>query len=365
MYPYRGGISHFLETMYGGLAARGHAVSAWTFTRQYPAFLFPGKTQLDYGVRGRRPVARRVVDSVNPLSWLKAARLIAQWDADAVIFKYWLPFLAPALGTVARRLARCGVRVLVVVDNALPHERHLGDVALGRYFLAAADGCIVMSESVRADLKVLGLETPVCFVPHPVYDLFGDAQDSRVARASLGLPQGVPVLLFFGFVRRYKGLHVLLEAMPRIIEALPDVRLLVAGECYGDEQPYRDQIRRHGLEDHVRFDGAYVPDADVPAYFSASDVVVQPYVTATQSGVAQVAYNFDTPLITTDVGGLAEIVRHEVDGLVVPPEAPVLLADAVIRYFRENMRNRLREGVRSRKQEFGWQALFDAVESLL
>ena len=365
MYPYRGGIAHFLETMYSGLEARGHAVSALTFTRQYPGFLFPGKTQLNQSVEGTQPTACRVVDSLNPLSWFKAARLITRLDSDAVIFKYWMPFLAPAFGTIARRLARRGMKIVVIVDNAIPHERHPGDITLGRYFLKAANGCIVMSESVCADLESMGVDVPKRFVAHPVYDLFGRTLDPQVARTSLDLPPGVPVLLFFGFIRHYKGLHVLLEAMPRIVQHLPDARLVVGGECYDNEKPYRDLISRHRLDNHVRFDSKYIPNADVPVYFSAADVVVQPYVAATQSGVAQVAFNFDKPLITTDVGGLAEVVHHEYDGLVVPPEDPEALADAVIRFFNEGMRDHFEEGIRKRKQAFGWNALFEAVESLL
>ena len=365
MHPYRGGIAHFLETMFRGFGDRGHTVGAWTFTRQYPGLLFPGKTQLDPEAQGPHPAARRVIDSVNPLSWRRAARQISRWEADAVLFKYWMPFLAPAFGTIARYLVRRGVKVVVVVDNAIPHERHVGDAMLGRYFLKAADGCIVMSESVGRDLATLGVSVPAHLVAHPVYDIFGEVQDARAARVRLDLPEGAPVLLFFGFIRRYRGLHVLLDAMPRIVKAVPDACLVIAGECYDDETPYRDQIRRHGLERQVRFDARYIPNAAVPDYFSAADVVVQPYVSATQSGVAQVAFNFDRPLIITDVGGLAEVVRDGRDGLVVPPEDPDALADAVIRFIEEDLGRRFREGVREAKHRFGWNALFEAIESLL
>ncbi len=365
MYPYRGGIAHFLETMYRGLEARGHTVSALTFTRQYPDFLFPGKTQLDQNPIGARPAVRRVIDSIDPRSWFKAARIIAQSGADAAVFKYWMPFLAPAIGTMARSLARRGVKVVMVVHNAIPHERHFGDAALCRYALGAADGCIVLSESVGADLRRLGVDAPQRLVAHPVYNIFGEIISDRAARSTLNLPYDAPVLLFFGFVRRYKGLHVLLEAMPRIVQQLPNVRLVVAGECYDEEQPYRDLIRQHGLEKHIRLDLSYIPNATVPQYFSAADVIVQPYVSATQSGIAQIAFNFDTPIITTDVGGLAEVVRHEQDGLIVPPQSPEALAAAVIRYFSEGLRDRLSEGVRQRKQAFGWDVLYEALESLL
>ena len=365
MYPYRGGIAHFLETMRSGLVERGHTVCALTFTRQYPGFLFPGKTQLDGSLVGTQPAARRTIDSINPLSWFKAARLIAQSDSEAVIFQYWMPFLAPAFGTIARRLDRHGIKTVVIVHNAIPHERHTGDITLGRYFLKAASGCVVMSDSVSSDLESMGVNVPKRLAAHPVYDLFGKTLDRQLARASLGLPPGVPVLLFFGFIRPYKGLRVLLEAMPRILLHLPDARLVVAGQCYDNEKSYRDLIGSLRLGDHIRFDSAYIPNGDVPTYFSAADVVVQPYVAATQSGVAQIAFNFDKPLITTDVGGLAEVVHHEFNGLLVPPEDAERLADAVIRFFKEDMRKRLEEGVRKKKRAFGWNALYEAVESLL
>ena len=366
MYPYRGGIAHFMETMRSGLQARGHEVLALSFTRQYPGFLFPGTSQLD---RNLAPPdlapAKRAVDSVNPVTWLSTSAQIARADVDAVVFKYWMPFMAPAFGTIARRLARKGVKTIVVVDNALPHERHLGDAALSRYFLGAASGFVVMSESVRSDLEMLGIEGPARLVQHPVYDLFGESINPAGAREQLGLPEGVPVLLFFGFIRRYKGLHVLLEAMPHVLEVLPEAQLVVAGECYDDEGFYRDIIQRHRLERSVKFDAAYIANADVPKYFSAADVVVQPYVSATQSGVAQVAFNFSKPLIVTNVGGLTEVVHHEDNGLVVPPEAPGPLAEAVIRYFQEGMKDRLTENMRQRKEAFGWNALYEAIESLI
>ncbi len=365
MHPYRGGIAHFLETMYRGLQARGHAVEAVTFTRQYPERFFPGKTQYETGDVAHPVPARRLIDTINPATWFSAARQVAARQPDAVLFKYWMPFFAPAFGTIARRVRKRGARVIVVVDNAIPHERRPGDLALGRYFFKAVDGCIVMSEAVGRDLRRLGVEAPVRQVVHPVYDLFGEAPPQAEARAALGLPPAAPVLLFFGFIRRYKGLHVLLEAMPLILDALPEARLLVAGEFYEDEAPYRRLIAQNGLHERVLLHGEYLPNEAVPRYFAAADVVVQPYVSATQSGVAQVAFHFDKPAIVTDVGGLAEVVPHERAGLVVPPEDPAALAAAVVRFFREEMGARLAEGVRREKKKYSWNRLYEAVESFL
>ena len=365
MHPYRGGIAHFTETMYRGLQARGHAVEAVTFTRQYPELLFPGKTQLETGAVDAPVPAARLIDTINPVTWRKAARHIARMQPDAVLFHFWMPFFGPVFGRMARYVRKRGAKVLVVVHNAIPHERRPGDLLLGRYFLNAADGCIVMSGAVAEDLEELGVDVPVRQVVHPVYDLFGPAAPREEARRNLGLSGTAPVLLFFGFVRKYKGLHVLLEAMPRVLEARPDAHLVVAGEFYDDEAPYRALIERHGLTEHVHLHADYIPNKDVPTFFAAADVVVQPYLSATQSGVAQIAFHFDTPLIITDVGGLAEVVPHERAGLVVPPEDPGALAGAIVRFFEETLEETLTKGVREQKKAYSWDRLYDAVEDLL
>lgn len=366
MYPYRGGIAHFFETMYWSLQARGHEMHAVTFTRQYPKLLFPGKTQFETGAEPECVVpAERLIDSVNPVTWYRTARRIARDGSDVAIFKYWMPFFAPAFGTIARLLARRGIKSVVVVDNALPHERRPGDFALGRYFFRAMAGCVVMSDAVSRDMDRLGVTAQREFAAHPVYDVFGKPADRGVAREALGLPADAPVLLFFGFVRRYKGLHVLLDSMVQVVERLPEARLVIAGEFYDDERPYRERIATTGLADSVIVHPRYVPMEEVAKYFAAADVVVQPYVSATQSGVAQVAYQFDKPLITTNVGGLGEVVPHERAGLIVPPDDPSALAKAIQRFFTEDLAARLGEGVRQHKLQFGWDRLLDAVEVLM
>lgn len=363
MHPYRGGIAHFLEKMEEGLSERGHETIPVTFTRQYPSLLFPGKTQYVSGAdeAGEGPV--RLLDTLNPVSWYRTARHLAKHSPDAVLFKYWMSFFAPAFGSIARYLRRKGVRVVAVVDNALPHERRPGDATLGRFFLRACDGLIVMSDEVEADLRRLGVERPIRRVHHPVYNTFGDPLERAAARAQLGLPKAAPVLLFFGFVRRYKGLHVLLEAMPQIVQALPEVRLVVAGEFYDEKDFYREIIEKHQLSSYLHLHDGYVSDEDVAAYFSAADVVVQPYVSATQSGVAKVAYQFERPLIVTDVGGLAERMPHGEAGLVVPPEDPDALARAVRRFFEEGLQEELTEGVRREREKYSWEPLYESVEA--
>ena len=361
-YPFRGGIAHFNEAMYRGLAARGHDVRAYTFSRQYPERLFPGKTQHVDGPNRTGIEAAPVLDTVGPRSWWRAAEQIADGGAEVAVFPYWMPFLAPSLGTMARRLRRRGVRSVAVVHNALPHERRPGDRALTRYALSPCSGLLVLSDQVRQDVKGLGVSAPIEQVRHPVYEQFGPLQDRAAARTALGLAPGAPVVLFFGFVRRYKGLHVLLDAMPRVLQAIPDLTLLVAGEFYADEAELRAQARPLGAA--VRFYPDYIPDEQVGQYFAAADAVVQPYVTATQSGVAQVAFHYERPVVTTDVGGLAEIVPDGVAGLVVPPENPAALAAALVRFYQNDLRDALTAGVRREKATYSWDHVVAATERL-
>ena len=369
MHPYRGGIAHFTEMTVTGLADRGHDVRPVSFSRQYPELLFPGETQ--YETESEPPAAvqnaPRLLDSINPISWFRTGLYLRDETPDAVVFQYWMPFFAPAYGVIARGLRRhYGLPSFAIVHNALPHERHLGDALLSRFFLRACAGHVVMSDAVADDTRRLAAPTAgIEQIDHPVYERFGDPVPHSEARAALDLPADAPVLLFFGFVREYKGLHVLLEAMPAIAEALPDVHLVIAGEPYDDAARYRDIIDRHGLHDRVQWHDTYIPSEDVPHYFCAADLVVQPYVSATQSGVAQIATHFEVPMVVTDVGGLAEDVPHEEAGFVVPPADPPALADAVRRFFRADWAERLAHGMREQKRRQQPERLFEAIERLL
>ena len=369
MHPYRGGIAHFTEMTVTGLADRGHDVHPVSFSRQYPELLFPGKTQYEpdsdapAAIRG----APRLLDSINPLSWFRTGFALRDAAPDAVVFQYWMPFFAPAYGVVARGLRRhYGLPSFAVVHNALPHERHLGDAWLSRFFLSACAGHVVMSDAVADDTRRLaGPDADIEQIEHPVYERFGDPVPPGQARAALDLPEEAPVILFFGFVREYKGLHVLLQALPEVLQAVPDLHLVVAGEPYDDPERYRRLIREHGLEAHVHWHDAYIPSGDVPTYFCAADLVVQPYVSATQSGVAQIATHFERPMVVTDVGGLAESIPHEEAGFVVPPESPSALAASIRRFFRDHWAETLAAGVRERRRAQQPARLFDAIERLL
>lgn len=309
-------------------------------------------------------MAVRLLDSINPISWRRTGRAIRRTHADAVIYSYWLPFFAPAYGTVCRS-AGSEIRHVALVHNALPHERRAGDALLSRHFLRKCDGIMVLSEAVEADVRSLVPDADVRRAAHPAYDLFGAAPSRQDSRQTLGIPEDAPVGLFFGFIRPYKGLELLIRALPEVIGALPGFQLIVAGEFYEPKERYTHLIDELGVTAHVRIIDAYIPSNEVGQYFAAADVAIQPYLSATQSGVAQVAWQYGVPLIVTDVGGLAEVVPHEKAGLVVPPGDASALARAVVRFFDDQMATRLRAGAREQKEQMGWGPFVDELQPLL
>jgi glycosyltransferase involved in cell wall biosynthesis len=362
-YPLRGGIAHYIALLYRELSA-AHTVDVVTFSRQYPGFLFPGKTQKEEGTAEEFRVPSRVlVDSMNPLTWVSAARSIRSGSPDVLIFKYWLPFFGPCFGTIARIVKRGRrTRVLFICDNVLPHEKRPGDRVFTRFAFRAADGFIVQSRAVEQDLLALMPGASYAYVPHPVYHGFGSAVPQTEARLRLGIT-APHVLLFFGYVRKYKGLDVLLEAMA-LLKGRPDIALLVVGEFYQGEDGYRERVRHLDLGSAVTLHSDYVPNDEVKYYFSAADAVVLPYTSATQSGIAQIAYNFDLPVIATDVGGLSEVVRDGETGLLAPPNDPPALAGKILEYFTTIDRARLRRTVSEEKRKYSWENLVAAVERL-
>ena len=373
VHPWRGGIAQYLGLLGESLMPRAE-VRGVTFTRQYPGFLFPGESQRDPKAEPPRfPVSARL-DSIAPWSWRATARALEAFAPGLVLLKWWLPFFGPAFASAVGPLRDRGTKVVLVCDNLVPHERRPFDGPFTGWMLRNSDGYLVMSESVERDLDRLKPGAPHRRVLHPLYAQFDRGRFTRAsARERLGLDGEVAV--FFGYVRHYKGLDVLLDAWPRVRAERP-ATLVVAGEFYEDAAPYRAQVERVNAAagtaagaagppgDAVRLLDRYLPDDEVEALFKAADVVVLPYRSATQSGVTHVAYALGVPVITTDVGGLSETVRPDVTGLVVPPADPAALAQAIVRFFRDRMGPRLREGVAALQAEHSWSVLADRVIEL-
>jgi D-inositol-3-phosphate glycosyltransferase len=369
--PHRGGIVAFSATLIRELRGRGHDVFWSGYRKQYPRLLFPGSDQEgELAAWLPRDSTPRFVPW-SPRSWRRAADDIAAAGCEAAIIKYWIPFVAPGIRGVARRLRRRGVRVVYILHNVIPHERYPLGLLLTRLALAEGQGFIALSEQVRSDLlEVLPGADPARVVtcPHPVYDFTppGSLRKSRAeARAALGLSPDARIVLFFGFIKPYKGVVHLIEAAPRLKERYRDgLSILVVGDVYGDRRPYDERIRGLGVGDVVRLVDGYVPDEAVEDYFLAADVVVLPYVSASQSGIVQIAYNYGRPVITTRVGGLPEVVRDGRTGFLVPPADPEALAAAVIRFFDEDWAERLSAGAAEARGAYGWERLAETVEKL-
>ena len=362
---YRGGIAAFNERLARQYQAEGHEVEVVTFTLQYPSFLFPGTTQYSTDPAPEGLKITRKLNSINPFSWLSTGRYIRRQRPDLVLSAFWLPFMAPAMGTALRRAKRKGMRRVSILHNLIPHEHHPGDKLFSRYFVGSNDAFITLSRSVLEDLNVFdpkGLK-PRTFSPHPLYDHYGATLGRKEALDLIGLRENQRYVLFFGFIREYKGLDLLLDAMADERMEKLGVKLIVAGEFYGDPKPYKELISRHDIGDRVVLHTEFIPDHEVNRYFCAADLVVQPYKNATQSGVSQIAYHFEKPMVVTNVGGLPEIVPDGKAGFVVKPDSQEI-ADAIVRYFEEDWQQRLTEGVREEKKKYAWDKMTAAIASL-
>lgn len=364
-YPYRGGIAAFNERLAHEYLSAGHQVEIYTFTLQYPGFLFPGKTQYSTDPAPADLVVRRRVNSCNPLNWLSVGREIRKKRPDLLITPFWLPFMAPCLGTIERCVRRNRhTRIVSVLHNIVPHEHRIGDKLFARYFVHSADAFVSLSKSVLDDLGTFDTRKPRQLCPHPLYDHYGDLIDKAEARRLLGLDENGRYVLFFGFIREYKGLDLLLDAFGDLRLQDKGVKLIVAGEFYGDPQPYMDRIRQLDISSHVVLCTDFIPDSEVNRYFRACDIVAQPYKSATQSGVTQIAFHFEKPMLVTNVGGLPEIVPDGKVGFVVVPDAQQI-ADALVRYYEEGLEETFVEGTRREKQKYAWSNMTAAIERLL
>ncbi len=364
-HPYRGGLASIMEIMARTFQRRGDEGDIKTFTLQYPSLLFPGESQT---VATPPPADLRIcrcVNTMNPLNWVRVGRRIRRERPDFVLMKYWTPFMAPCFGTIARIARGNGhTKVLCQIDNVEPHEHHLTDKPFNRYYLHSVDGFVYMSEQVHSELRAYS-DAPALFSPHPLFENFGERVERSEACVRLGLDPANRYVLFFGLIRDYKGLDLLLDAWAQLRRAgrTEGRRLIVAGEFYTAREPYLNRIADNGLQDEVLLHDRFIPDDDVKYYFSAADFVVQPYKTATQSGVTQIAYQFCVPMVVTKVGGLAEIVPDGRVGYVCEP-TPEGVAGAIERMYEGDTLQRFRENCVEERRRFSWEEMCSRITEL-
>lgn len=359
-YPFRGGIAQFNALLYKAVERQGHEVKAFTFTCQYPSFLFPGKTQYLTDADEAIPIdSEAVLNTANPFSYQTAVNKIACWKPDVLILRYWMTYFAPSLGHVANRLRKKGVKVICIVDNALPHESRFFDKPLSTLFLRQCSAYVVMSDVVKDDLLRLNPKAYYRHLPHPLYDHFGEKVKQSTARESLSLPTEKKTLLFFGLIRDYKGLDWLIRAMSLLDDSY---QLLIAGECYGSFDKYDELIKASPAHSRIRVYNEYIDDKRVPAFFSAADLLILPYKSATQSGVISIAYHFDLPVLATDVGGLRASLEPNGTGLICHPSVESI-ASGIREFFDQGSKGFV-AAISKEKERLSWERFAGDILSL-
>ena len=353
-YPYRGGIATTNERLAQEFASMGFEVELETFILQYPSFLFPGKTQYNDKKAPQGLFIKRSINSLNPLNWLKEGRRIRREEPDLVIIRFWMPFFAPCLGTIAGMIRKNKHTIIIcLADNIVPHEHRPGDHLLTNYFIQRIDGLIAMSKSVLTDAGSFRKELSLGYCPHPIFDNYGMRLTFETAKLKLKLDLNTRYLLFFGFIRDYKGLDLLIKAFSDERLRKYPVKLLVAGEYYSSPESYLTLIKECKLEELIELRTNFIPDDEVNLYFSAADMVVQPYKSATQSGVTQIGYHFNKPMLVTNVGGLSEIIPNGVIGYVVEPESGAI-ADALVDFYEQERMTDFEANIMEEKKKFSW-----------
>lgn len=360
-YPMRGGIAHYIALLYQKLKEAGHDIKIISFKRQYPKLLFPGKTQEDQSKEIIKLDSEPLIDSINPFTWFKVFFKIRTEKPDIIVYKYWMTFFAPCYGTIVH-LTRwfTNSKSLFLCDNIIPHERRFFDGILIRWGLRKVDYFIIQSKSVREDLLTYKPDATFKEVPHPVYEIFKENYTASEARTKLSIAPAEKVLLFFGYIRAYKGLNFLIDALPIILKKFT-VRLIIAGEFYEGRTQTINQIKKLYLEKFIILKDDYIPNEDVGLYFAATDVVVLPYVSATQSGIIQIAYNYNKPVITTNVGGLPEVIKEGATGYIVPARSASALAEAIFNFFQVKHTINFAEKIQEHKKQYSWDRLAEAI----
>ena len=362
-HPLRGGLATFNQRLAKEFNDTGNDCTIYSFSLQYPAIFFPGKTQYSDEPAPAGIKIESIINSINPLNWIKIGDRLRKEKPDIIVVRYWMPFMGPALGTILRKAGKNKItKIICIADNIIPHEHRPGDSTLTKYFLKSCDAFITMSEKVLKDLHLFEKKKPAIMVQHPLYDNFGEAISKNEARNNLGLAVDEKIILFFGFIRPYKGLDILLKAMAdkRIKEA--GIKLMIAGEYYEDEKRYSEIIKQLGIEDQLILRTDFIPDSAVRNFLCAADMVIQPYRNATQSGVTPLAYHFEKPMVVTNVGGLPSLVPHEKAGLITEPD-PTSIADAILRFYQLG-ENYFIPHLRTEKKKYSWSNLVNAITKL-
>jgi glycosyltransferase involved in cell wall biosynthesis len=363
-HPLRGGgLTTFNHRLAKEFTAQGHDCSIWSFSLQYPSFMFPGKSQYTDEPAPPGISIKSVINSINPFNWIKIGNRLKKEKPDIIVVRYWLPLMGPALGTILRRVKKNKhTKIICLADNIIPHEKRLGDKAFTTYFIKPVDAFITMSEKVLTDLRLFEKNKPAQLIPHPLYDNFGEIVSKDEARKKLAINNAEFIILFFGFIRKYKGLDLLFEAMAdeRIKKA--GIKLLVAGEFYDEEKIYQEQIDKLNIREHLILKTGFIPDSEVKYYLCAADAVIQPYRSATQSGVTPLAYHFEKPMIVTNVGGLPALVPHKKCGIVAEPTVPAL-ANAIAEMVETGTDYYL-PFVKEEKKKLSWTILVQEIEKL-
>jgi len=364
-HPLRGGLASYNERLARQFQNEGHQVTIYTFSLQNPGFLFPGTTQFSSEPAPTDLQIKVCINSVNPINWILIGNELKKLKPDLIIVRYWLPFMGPALGTILRRAkANQHTKVVCIADNVIPHEKRPGDKQFTHYFIKPVDAFITMSEKVLGDLRLFAPSKPAQLVAHPLYDNFGSILSKEEARKKLNIPQDPFIFLFFGFIRKYKGLDLLLEAVQLLKEKNNTAfKVLIAGEFYEDRKQYDDLIEKLNIKDKLILKTDFIPDSEVKYYLCAADAVVQPYRKATQSGVTPLAYHFEVPMIVTNVGGLPSLVPHNKVGLVCEP-TPAAIAQTM-QSFKENGAAQFLPGLREEKKKYSWSRMTEAILSFI
>ena len=360
-HPLRGGLASYNERLAQEFQNRGDEVKIYTFSLQYPNFLFPGKTQYSTDPAPANLNIKVAINSVNPLNWISVGNEISKLKPDLVICKFWLPFMGPCFGTILKQIKKNGhTKVVSIIDNIIPHEKRIGDRQLAQYFVNTVDAFIVMSRSVGNDMRQFTKDKPVQYIPHPIYDNYGTLLTREDALAHLSLPDQDRYILFFGFIRDYKGLDLLIKAMNDERIRAMNLKLIIAGEYYGNQQFYEDLIQSEKVADQIILKTSFISNQEVRYYFCAADLVVQPYKSATQSGISQLAYHFEKPMLVTKVGGLPEIVQHGKAGYVVEVDNKAI-TEAILDFYHKKKEKEFVSEVIKNKKRFSWNNMAEGV----